>query len=163
MTACTIVNARRRSRRDTIPEVIEDPALLEDRGFDQAKIGSERSFGVLFSAIFAVIGLWPLASVGNVRLWSLFLSGLMLLAALARPSLLRPLNRLWFQIGLLLGKVTTPVVMALLFFFVVTPVALLMRLFGKDTMRLKRGDGASSYWLARTPRGPQRGSMRDQF
>lgn len=123
----------------------------------------ERSFGILFAALFAAIGLWPLASGNEARIWSLVPAALFLVAAVFAPVLLRPLNKLWFRFGLLLGKMASPVVIGFLFYLTVTPVALLMRLFGRDALRLKRDVTASSYWLPRTPPGPERGSMRNQF
>jgi hypothetical protein len=135
----------------------------ENRSFDQPKIGSEQSFGILFAAVFAIIGLWPLVGGGAARLWSLCLAALLLLLAVVAPGLLRPLNKLWFRFGLLLGKMATPIVIGFLFYLTVTPVALLIRLLRKDVLRLKRNTTALSYWLPRTPPGPERGSMRDQF
>jgi hypothetical protein len=127
------------------------------------QMGSERSFGLVFTAFFLLVGLWPLKSGGEPRLWALGAATAFLLAALVAPKALRPLNLLWFKFGMLLHHVVTPLVMGLLFFLTVTPVGLLMRATGKDPMRLKRDPSAASYWIMRTPPGPAPESMKTQF
>lgn len=126
-------------------------------------MGSDRSFGLVFAVVFALVGLAPLRHGAEPRLWALALAVTFLVAALAAPGMLRPLNRLWFRFGLLLHHVVTPVVMGLLFFVVVTPVGLLMRATGKDPLRLRRDSAAASYWIERQPPGPAPASMRQQF
>ena len=150
-----------RHRTDPKPSAVSVPP--DNRSFAPARIGSERSFGIQVGAVLAIVGLWPLAHGGPPRLWALIASALLLLSAAFVPAWLQPVNRLWSRFGLLLGRVVTPLVMGLLFFLVVTPIALLLRLFGKDVLRLRKDDSASSYWVTRTPPGPKRGSMRDQF
>lgn len=113
--------------------------------------------------MLAIIGLWPLAAGGSPRLWALILSALLLLSAAFVPAWLQPVNRLWFRFGQLLGRIMTPIVMGFVYFLIVTPIALLLRLFGKDVLGLKRDASVSSYWVARAPPGPKPGSMRDQF
>ncbi len=125
-------------------------------------ISSERSFGLVFAAAFAVIALLPLKSGGEVRAWALMVAALFLASALVRPSLLRPLNRLWFRFGLLLGRVVAPVVMALVFLVAVTPVAVIMRARGKDVLGLKLDPSARSYWTVRSPNKPL-GSLKKQY
>jgi hypothetical protein len=127
------------------------------------KGSSNRTFGIVFTVAFAVIGALPYAKGGELWLWALAVAALFLIVTLARPSLLGPLNRLWLKFGLLLHKVVTPVVMALLFFFTVTPVGLLMRLTGKDPMYRRFDPAAKSYWIMRVPPGPAPDSMRNQF
>lgn len=127
------------------------------------KAGSERAFGLVFAAVFALIGFWPLLSDNAIRIWALIVAGLFLAAALLAPGVLKPLNRLWFLFGMLLHKIVSPLVMALLFFATVTPIALLMRIAGKDPLRLKFDRAAKSYWIERTPPGPAPESMRRQF
>lgn len=127
------------------------------------QMGSERSFGLVFAALFAVIALWPLKSGGDIRLWALGAAAAFAVLALALPRALKPLNIVWFKFGMLLHHVVTPLVMGLLFFLTVTPVGLLMRATGKDPMRLKRDAKADSYWIARTPPGPSADSMKTQF
>lgn len=127
------------------------------------QMGSERSFGVVFAAVFAIIALWPLASGGEIRPWAAGAGTAFLVLALVLPRMLRPLNIVWFKFGMLLHHVMTPLIMGLLFFLTVTPVGLLMRATGKDPMRLRRDPKATSYWIARTPVGPTAESMKNQF
>ena len=129
----------------------------------QPKMGSERNFGLVFAAVFVLMGVLPLVRTGEVRLWPLPIAAVFLAAAVVRPRALAPLNRLWFRIGILLGKVMTPLVMGVLFFVTVTPVGLLMRLFGKDPLRLKREPAAESYWLERPGPSITGESLKDQF
>lgn len=145
------------------PNIPERSIPPENRSFALPRIGSERSFGIQVGAILTLIGLWPLAAGGPVRLWALILAAFLLLAAAFVPGWLQPVNRLWFRFGQLLGRIVTPVVMGFVYFLIVTPIALLLRLFGKDVLRLKRDASVSSYWVARTPPGPAPESMRDQF
>lgn len=128
----------------------------------EVQMGSERSFGLVFAIVFAVIALWPLPGGGEIRAWAMALSGAFVLAAMAAPRVLKPLNVLWFKFGMLLHHVVTPLVMGLLFFVTVTPIGLLMRATGKDPMRLKRGQ-TDSYWIVRDPPGPAGDSMKNQF
>ena len=130
---------------------------------DEVKIGSNRAFGLVFVVVFLVIALWPLLNDEPVRNWSLWIAGALLLVSLVRPQLLTPLNQLWFKFGLLLHKIVSPVVMALLYFLTVTPTALLMRLFGKRPLDLEFDETAETYWIERTPRGPSPETMKNQF
>lgn len=127
------------------------------------KVGSEKSFGIVFALVFGSIALWPLFEGGSVRFWSLAVGGGFLLIAFVKPVILRPLNKLWFQFGLALGKIMTPIVMSFLFLVVVTPIALIMRAFGKDSLKLKLDSKAVTYWVDRAEPGPLPGSMRNQF
>lgn len=124
---------------------------------------SDRSFGMVFAAVFAVIGVLPLAFGGGVRLWSLAVGAVFLLVALAVPSILAPLNRLWLRFGLLLHRIVSPLILGVMFFLVITPMGLVMRAFGKDLLRLKFDKAARSYWIDRTPPGPAPESLKDQF
>jgi len=132
-------------------------------GVTEVKVGSEKSFGLVFAALFALIAVWPLKDGGELRLWAIAVAAAFAVAALAAPRVLRPLNLLWFKFGMLLHHIVTPLVMGLLFFLTVTPVGLLMRATGKDPMRLKRDPAAASYWIDRTPPGPAPDSMKNQF
>lgn len=127
------------------------------------KAGSERAFGIVFAVFFAVIGLWPLVAGGAPRFWALGVAAAFLVAALLVPKALGPLNRLWFKFGLLLHRIVSPLAMGMLFFVAVTPVALIMRLLGKDVLNLRFRRDAKSYWIERTPPGPAPDSMRRQF
>lgn len=124
---------------------------------------SDRSFGIVFAAVFAVIGLLPLVFGGGVRLWSLSVGAAFLAIALAVPSLLAPLNRIWLRFGLLLHRIVSPLVLGIMFFLVITPMGLVMRALGKDLLRLKSDKGLSSYWIERVPPGPPPESLKDQF
>ena len=116
------------------------------------------TFGILFFILFLIIGLYPLKNGLNIRLWSLGLSFIFLIITFIKPNLFTPLNKLWIQFGILLGKVISPIVMGLVFFFVVTPIGILVRLFKKDVMGLKKKE--TSYWINREDKVQ---SMRKQF
>ena len=122
---------------------------------------SERSFGLVFAGVFAIVALAPLRSGADLRWWALAVAAGFLAAALAAPRLLAPLNRAWFRFGMALNRVMTPLIMGLLFFLTVTPIALALRAAGKDPLRLKRDPGAASYWLPRP--APVHHDMTKQF
>jgi len=124
---------------------------------------SDRGFGYVFAAVFAAIALWPFVHGNPLRWWSLALAAVFLAAALAAPSLLAPLNRLWTTFGLLLHKAANPLIMGLVFFTAVTPTALIMRAMGKDPLRRKIDRAAASYWIMREPPGPAPESMERPF
>lgn len=126
-------------------------------------MGSEKSFGIVFAAIFALIGLWPLWRGGDVRLWALGVAAAFLVAAFLAPKILRPLNVAWFGFGLLLSKVMTPLVMSIIYVVTVVPIGIFLRLTGKDLLRLQKNPEAKSYWIVRERPGPEKGSMKQQF
>lgn len=126
-------------------------------------MGSERSFGLVFAFVFAVIGLWPLWKTGQVRIWAFVISAIFLGLALVIPAVLKPLNTIWFKFGLLLGRVMTPIVMSLVYGLTVVPIGLLLRALGKDLLRLEPQPDAPSYWIKRDENGPAKGSMKNQF
>ena len=130
---------------------------------DGPKSGSERSFGIVFAVVFTIIGLWPLWDGGPFRLWALAGAGIFLAAGLFFPALLRPFNRLWFNFGMALHNIVNPLVMGLLFYLTVTPIALIMRVTGKDPLNRKFDPQAKSYWIVRDPAGPAPDTMRRQF
>lgn len=130
---------------------------------DDVKSGSDRSFGIVFAVVFGIIGLLPLWNGETIRVWALIIAVLFLSAALIYPKVLSPLNRGWFQFGLFLHKVVSPLVMGLIFFGAVMPTGLLMRLFGKKTLDLDFDPSMKSYWVHRTPPSPEPGSMKRQF
>jgi hypothetical protein len=140
------------------------PDLHEDlsRGYT-AKQGSPRGFGIVFAVVFAIIGLWPLMDGEGTRVWALVLGAVFLALALMRPSLLSPLNRLWLGLGAILHRVVNPLVMGLMFFAVITPTALILKLIGKDLLCRRFSPGTQSYWIPRQPPGPEPQSMRNQF
>lgn len=116
--------------------------------------GSDRSFGVVMALALAAVSLLNVWHSGRLWPWTGGLATLFLAAGLLRPSVLNPLNRVWLKFGLLLHAVVNPVVMALLFYGTVLPTGLVMRMLGKDLLRLKRQPEADSYWIARQPPGP---------
>jgi Saxitoxin biosynthesis operon protein SxtJ len=124
---------------------------------------SDRSFGLVFTAFFALVGVWPLVHRRPLRLWAFFVSAAFLLVALAIPRVLHPLNLLWTRFGRLLSKVTNPIITGLMFYVIFTPAGILLRLFGKDLLRLKYDRSATSYWIRRDPAGLIPESMRNQF
>jgi hypothetical protein len=130
---------------------------------EEIKGSSNRSFGIVFAFVFAVIGLLPLVFGGSVRVWALTVGGLFLLVALAVPAMLAPLNRAWLRFGLLLHRIVSPLVLGIMFFLVITPMGLLMRALGKDLLRLRFDKQSSSYWIDRAPPGPAPESLKDQF
>lgn len=125
--------------------------------------GSNRSFGFVFTVFFAIVGLLPLLQKGSVHWWLLGVAVLFLATALTNPKLLAPLNRIWFQLGLLLHNITNPIIMGVIFFGVVTPMALVMRMLGKNPLALTYNVDAESYWIMRDPPGPASQSMKNQF
>ena len=138
--------------------------LHEDlRRQGEVKRGSDRSFGLTFAVVFAIIALLPLRHHLPVRWWAFGIAVAFAIAALVAPHLLAPLNKLWAKVGDLLHKITTPIIMGLLFFGALTPMAALMRLRGKDSLRLKRDTKCASYWIERKPPGPAPDSLNQAF
>ncbi len=129
-------------------------------GHTEVQMGSERSFGIVFAVVFALVAGWPLAYGAEPRYWAAGIATAFLVLALAWPSPLAPLNRLWFRFGMILGRIVAPVVMALVYFLVVTPTGLIMRLRGHDLLRQRRDPSAKSYWIERDQ---PVGSMKNQF
>tara|TARA_Y100000768_G_scaffold185449_1_gene138864 strand:+ start:4645 stop:5025 length:381 start_codon:yes stop_codon:yes gene_type:complete len=123
------------------------------------KVGSNRSFGFVFSIVFLLIALWPLLNNSEIRIWSLIISAIFLILGFLNSIILNPLNILWFKFGLLLGKLISPLVMGLIFFCVVTPIGILMKIFMKDLLKLKYNN-KNSYWVDKN--GPK-SKMSDQF
>jgi hypothetical protein len=124
---------------------------------------SNRAFGLVFAAVFAFIGIWPVIGGQLPRLWALCLAGGFLLTVLAFPAALTMPNRLWQRVGLALHRVTTPLAMALIYYTAVLPSGLMLKALRRDLLRLERDPAAVSYWIQRDPPGPERGSMTRQF
>jgi len=124
------------------------------------KISSNRSFGFLFFVVFFVISLWPLKSQGDLRLWAFILSLVFLVLGVLNSKFLTLLNKLWFKFGILLGSIVSPIVMGAVFFIVVTPIGLIMRLLGKDLLRINKNKTISTYWINRDK---QIKTMKKQF
>ena len=116
------------------------------------------TFGILFFVFFLIIGLYPLISNEPIRIWSIIVSLVFLIVTIIQPNLFTFLNKLWIKFGILLGKIISPIVMSLVFFFVVTPIGIFVKVLKKDVMGLKRGQ--SSYWITREDKIQ---SMKKQF
>ena len=116
------------------------------------------TFGILFFIFFLIVGLYPLISNEPIRIWSIIVSLVFLILTIIKPNLFTFLNKLWIKFGILLGKIISPIVMGLVFFFVVTPIGIFVKILKKDVMGLKRGQ--SSYWITREDKIQ---SMRKQF
>jgi predicted membrane metal-binding protein len=126
---------------------------------------SDRSFGLVMAGFFALVALFPLlhGPLSSIRWWALVVAAAFLALALLWTAPLRPLNRAWLKLGLLLSKIVSPIVMTVLFYATVTPIGVLMRWAGKDPLRLRRDTTAASYWIPREPPGPAPDSMKQQF
>jgi hypothetical protein len=125
--------------------------------------GSDRSFGLVMATVLLLLAALNGWHHGRSWPWTGSAGVLLLGAALLYPSVLAPLNRVWFKFGLLLHKVVNPIIMALMFYGAVLPTGLVMRALGHDLLRQKRDPGADSYWIRREPPGPAPESMIDQF
>ena len=126
---------------------------------DNVKIGSNRSFGIVFFIVFLLISTYPLINQGELRIWSLLISLLFLILGIINSKVLSPLNKVWFKFGIFLGKIISPIIMGIIFFFVVTPIAFLMRILKKDLLNLKYNKN-SSYWIEKTD---PKSTMKNQF
>ena len=126
---------------------------------DDIKISSNRSFGIVFFIVFFLIALYPLLTNQEIRLWALIISVIFLILGLLKSKLLNPLNKLWFRFGIFLGKIISPIIMGIIFFLVVTPIGIIMRLLGKDLLNLKYNK-EKSYWIEKD--GPK-SKMKNQF
>jgi len=112
------------------------------------KKSSEKSFGILFFIIFFLISIWPLLQGNTIRFWSLPIAFIFLILAFLKQELLKPLNTKWIKFGEMLGRIIAPIVMALIFFLILTPSSLIIRLFRKDLLKLKFSED-NSYWIKR--------------
>ena len=123
------------------------------------KIGSNRSFGIVFFVVFLLIALYPLVNDGNLRIWSIVLSLIFLILGILGSNILTPLNKIWFKFGILLGNFVSPIVMGIVFFLIVTPTSLIMRVLGKNLLNLKK-DNKKTYWIERSK---IESKMKNQF
>ena len=126
---------------------------------DDIKISSNRSFGIVFFIVFLLIAFYPLINHGEIRIWSIFISLFFLILGINNSTILTPLNKVWFKLGIFLGKIISPIVMGIIFFLVVTPIAFLMRMLNKDLLNLKFNK-KSSYWIEKTD---PKSTMKNQF
>lgn len=141
-----------------MPEIHEDLTRRME-----AAAGPDRSFGLVVTAVLTVTGLWPLFHKAGPRWWALALGGVVLILSLLRPSVLHIPNLLWTRFGLLLSKLTNPIITAILYYLVFVPIGLLMRLRGKDMLPLRFDSKAVTYWIERRPPGPPPKTMANQF
>jgi len=126
---------------------------------DDVRISSNRSFGIVFFVVFLLIALYPLIYSEEIRLWSIIVSFTFLVLGLLNSKILTPLNKIWFKFGIFLGKLISPVIMGIIFFLVVTPIGLIMRMLGKDLLNLKYNKN-QSYWIEK---GGPKSKMKNQF
>ncbi len=123
------------------------------------KLPTNRNFGIVFSIVFLIIALWPLLKQNELRLWPLSISGIFFVLGLFNSKLLSPLNKVWFKFGMLLGSFIAPIVMGIVFFLVVTPTGLIMKLLRKDLLNLKKNK-KETYWL---DKDNSNSSLKNQF
>jgi hypothetical protein len=124
---------------------------------------SNRSFGLVMAGAFVLIAMVPWFFGGIFRLWALAIGAAFLVPALVAPGILAPLNRAWLRFGLFLHRIVSPLVLGIMFFLVITPMALIIRMLGKDLLRLRWDKPAPTYWIERTPPGPPHDSFHNQF
>ena len=120
---------------------------------------SNKSFGIVFFIVFFLVSIYPLLYSNDLRLWSLFISFIFLILGLMNSKILTPLNRIWFKFGIILGNILSPIIMGIIFFLVVTPIGLIMRILRKDILNLKFNKN-DSYWVDK--QGPK-SMMKNQF
>ena len=121
---------------------------------------SNRSFGVIFFIVFLVLGLWPLKNSGNPNFYIVGISGIFLVLGILNSKILSPFNKAWIKLGEFLGTIIAPIVMALIYFVVLTPISLIVRIFGKDLLELKFLKKKETYWIKRKK---NLGPMKKQF
>ena len=123
------------------------------------KTSSNKSFGIVFFLVFLVISIWPLKHGADIRVWALGISILFLILGMMDSKVLSPLNKIWFKFGIFLGNIISPIVMFVIFFIVVTPISIIMRLMGKDILNLKKNN-SKSYWIEKIG---AKSKMKNQF
>ena len=126
---------------------------------NELKINSNKSFGIVFFIFFLIVALYPILKNENIRIWSLIIAIIFLVLGLLNSKILSPLNKLWFKFGLILGKIVSPVVMGIIFFGVVTPIGVLMRILNKDLLNLKFNK-EKTYWIEKNN---IKSKMKNQF
>ena len=120
---------------------------------------TNRNFGLTFFIVFLIVSIWPLLYSEQIRIWSLIVGFIFLILGLLNSKILTPLNILWFKFGIILGKSISPIIMGIIFFFIVTPISLIMKIFNKDLLNLKYNN-KKSYWIDK--KGPK-SKMKNQF
>ncbi len=144
---------------------LKEAGNTHERVYAKAAVkgSSNRTFGLVLAVIFLVIGLAPLAGGADVRIWASILAVVFLVLAIARPTSLGPLNRVWTRLGLLLHRLMSPLVMGVIFYFSITPVGVFLRMIGKRPLGLRPDAKMETYWITRRPPGPPPETMRNQF
>ena len=127
---------------------------------EKIKLPSERNFGLVFFIVFLLIALWPILNNNDIRIWSLIISFVFLALGSINSKLLTPLNKLWFKFGIFLGSIIAPIIMGIVFFLVVTPTGLIMKILKKDLLKLKNNNNSNTYWLEKDN---SNNSLRNQF
>ncbi len=120
---------------------------------------SNKNFGIVFAIVFLIISFWPLLKGEDIRYWSLIISFIFFILALVNSKILTPLNKIWMKFGILLGKIVSPIVMGIVFFFVVTPTGIIMRILGKNLLNLKKNN-QNTYWIKKDNKN---NNMKNQF
>ena len=126
---------------------------------NRIKIGTNKSFGIVFFLLFLIISIFPLFKDGEIRIWSLFIGIFFLVTGLMNSKILTPLNKFWFKFGILLGRFVSPVVLGVVFFAIVTPTSIIMRVLQKNLLNLKKGN-KKTYWIERSK---IKSKMKNQF
>ena len=123
------------------------------------KIGTNKSFGIVFFIFFLIVSIFPLFKEGDIRIWSFIIAIIFLVLGLMNSKILTPLNKIWFKFGILLGNFVSPIVMSIVFFVIVTPTSIIMRVLGKNLLNLKKGN-KKTYWVERSK---IQSKMKNQF
>ena len=126
---------------------------------NQIKISSNRSFGIVFFIFFLIVSIYPLIKGGEIRIWSLIVALIFLILGIVNSNFLTPLNKIWFKFGIFLGNFVSPIIMVIVFFLVVTPISLILRLLGKDILNLKKNN-KRTYWIDKSE---PKSKMKNQF
>lgn len=138
-------------------------AIEDLRREEHIEGSSDRVFGLVFAVFFLIVAGYPSISGGDIRFWALGIGAIFLALGLLWPTSLSGLNRLWMKLGILLGKVVSPIALGIIFYFAVFPIGVVMRMTGKDLLRLKYSSVVDSYWITRYPPGPDPRSLDKQF
>ncbi|MDC0179273.1 SxtJ family membrane protein [Candidatus Pelagibacter sp.] len=133
--------------------------IHQNKHFQKIKIPSNRNFGIVFFIFFLIIAFWPLLNANDIRIWSLIISIIFLILGILNSNFLTPLNKIWMKIGVLLGNIVSPIIMGIIYFGVVFPTGFLMKIFGKDILRLKKNND-QTYWISKDN---SNNNMRNQF
>ena len=134
--------------------------MIDNKSYISIKKSSERSFGIVFSVVFLIISFYPLLSGDSIRYWSLFLAIFLFSLSLFIPNVLKTPNYIWYKFGILLGSIVAPIIMALIFFGIITPIGIFMRILGKDLINNKCNKSLKTYWIKRKIKI---NSMKNQF